>query len=1190
MGTFDISRINFDPKKHYQSVRMQQGRVLTDDDWNENERIGNEELRRSLNDTIGSYGTSNNGFKIDQVRDNGAGGIDFNILAGTIYLGGQRFELEQKEPFRAQKDWLQQPVDSDKIPKVAVGSEQYDLVYLEAWQQPVSAVEDSSLFEEALGGPDTTTRVRKMRRVKVASDVGSADCSEAWKKLTGDWEKNNLGLINREYERIPDTKLSVTFIGDGVSDDLCTPAAAGGYLGAENQAIRVQIVNDNSGGKKITWGFDNASPLYRVKVDFTNLTVTMLTEPKDQYHWPLSGQVVEILPWSAVLSNNEKIAEISGNLYKVSSSYDPDSGQLTLLDQLPLLMKLDEVDRFHLSDINYLSDQTLPDYYFMRVWNRGTDLISAASIDVPIGSEIPLGNTGLAITFSGNDWVPGDFWVIAARPETPNQVVPWELETGIIHHGIRRFYAPLAVIRWSNEGQHTITGEVVHDCRKRFRPLTDINRCCTYEVGDGVHSSGDFHSIEEAVKQLPAQGGRICVLPGVHHANLSVVDRENIHITGCGDQTIVHPRVKTPGQEIFGFSSCRNIRIDNLTLITHTGIAVLVEDASDAANATEGLTIERNRIFALTHAIRIGVKNELAGKNAIRICDNVIGMWDLEGGDAAIFTCADDVLIHNNEISVVSAPDPQDPQDSRDPKGPDGTLFTPCIDKVQFYDQPQWWMNVVYGTLAYMNVAWAFKPIEYKAKGGIQIGGGSEMVRITYNHITGGSGNGVTLGDLPTEGGTGNDFKNKLFVHQLDSMHQKYLEQNLLGNLYEIAIENNFIAGVGLSGIGVAAFLHQEEVGLMISVDEITIRENHITKCANQVPDEKPESMLNEVGFGGIVLASCENVVISNNKIQDNGRHENKAVCGVLILYGEDVDISNNRIINNGPLGITGGQALERGLRGGIVVLLSFKQLIYEFRQNKGFTRPDGIPAVKVHDNIVVQPIGQALLLIVFGPVSVVGNQFTTQCADYKINPLSVIAGAVLIINLGLSQDLMAALLLKSFRYVATGNQKQFTEVGGMTGVENTDAEAALRFLYLPGGSVMYNANQTTLDLQDKVIDLVLSAQAIVSLDDVAYNSNQSEVRSLFDIILSNAVLVGATVRASDNRFQEGFTITLNSLISVGFMNMANANQATHCIQVFGPKAFTVEIANSILYQLGPCARKAVVIGGFFGVKLQTAG
>ena len=36
MATFDISRINFNPKKHYDSVRMQQGRVLTDDDWNEN--------------------------------------------------------------------------------------------------------------------------------------------------------------------------------------------------------------------------------------------------------------------------------------------------------------------------------------------------------------------------------------------------------------------------------------------------------------------------------------------------------------------------------------------------------------------------------------------------------------------------------------------------------------------------------------------------------------------------------------------------------------------------------------------------------------------------------------------------------------------------------------------------------------------------------------------------------------------------------------------------------------------------------------------------------------------------------------------------------------------------------------------------------------------------------------------------
>jgi hypothetical protein len=646
--------------------------------------------------------------------------------------------------------------------------------------------------------------------------------------------------------------------------------------------------------------------------------------------------------------------------------------------------------------------------------------------------------------------------------------------------------------------------------------------------------------------------------------------------------------VETPDQPIFAFSSCRNIKIDNLTLITHTGTAVEVKDALDTATASVGITIEGNRIFALIHAINIRVKNELAGKNAIRIRDNIITMWDLENGDAAIFSGADDVLIHNNEISVVPAPDPQDPDDLRDPDGPDGELYDPCGDLAQYYGQALWILQVVNSTLTYLTLAWAHKKIEYKAKGGIQIGGGSEMVRITYNRITGGYGNGITLGNLPEGGRIGATFKGMLYVEELDAVRLEQLEQNFLGYLYEIAIENNFIAGMGLSGLGVAAFLHSERIGLMISIDEITIRENHITHCAHQVPNEKPESMLPESGFGGIVLAACENVVIAHNKIQDNGRYENQAVCGVLIVYGEDVDISNNRIINNGPLGQVNGQALDRGLRGGIVVLLSFKQLVYQFIQNKGFTRPDGVPAVKVHDNIVVQPMGQALFLTAFGPVSVVGNQFTSQGADYSINPFSIIAGAVLIINLGVSQDLMAAMFLNSFRYVATGNQMVFTDSSALA--QAPAASTALKFLTLPSGNVMYTGNQTTLDLQDQAIDLAFSAQAIVSLDDVAYNSNQSEVRSLFDILLTDVALIGATVRANDNRFQEGFTITLNSLMSVGFMNMAATNQATHCIQVFGPPAFTTAPGNSILYKIGPCADYGKVIGEYVAVKGIVAG
>jgi hypothetical protein len=1180
MATDDLSRSAYYPQKRYSGVRMQQGRVLTDDDFNEQEQINHEDKRLSNRDIIGIAGSPNQGFAIDNVVDD-AGSIDFDITAGTFYIGGVRVELATTQSFQLQPDWLQ---ISDFA---APATERHDMVYLEVWQQEVSAVEDSELIEKALGGPDTTTRRRTMYRVKISEDVGTNYCPEAWQQVKTSIQADIGGVWECGTQLSSDARLTVAYETGGEEEDLCSPSVLAGYLGAENQAIRVQLVDKDN----YAWGFDNASPLYRVTLEDAasdRKTIKLQTEPKDQAHWSLAGQVIEILPWSAVLLNGEKLAqELSpGHFSTLTGGYDPDSGEITLTTALPAGFGeqwKNRDDQADLQTTHFGTEALASEYFFLRAWDRGSDTVSAAVIG--IGSNVVLGNTGINISISGDHRMPGDHWIIAARPHTPDQVVPWQLETERPPEGYRRFYAPLASIHWNAPGE---SEPVIYDCRRKFRPLTDLNGCCTYEVGDGVHSIGDFDSIEQAVRQLPSQGGRICVLPGVHKASLKVFNRENIHITGCGDQSIVHPTEEQPLAPIFTFASCRNIRIDNLTLTSLTGSAVEILDALDADKATVGVVIERNHIFALTHGINIRVQNELAGNNNIRIRDNIIAMWDLEEGDVAIFVGADDVSIDNNEISVVPAPDPQDPDDPRDPDGPDGEIYDPCAERWQFYGQSLWIMQLVISTLFFLTLLRAFKPVEYKARGGIQIGGGSEMVRITRNRISGGYGNGITLGSLPESREQGFQFKGKLYFNRLEVEQQQFLDENFLGSLYEISIENNYIAGMGLSGIGVAAFLHSEEVGLIVSIDEITIRENQITHCANQVPDEKPESMLRESGFGGIVLAACENGVITENKIQDNGRFENQAVCGVLIIYGEDVDISNNRIINNGPLGAVNGQALDRGLRGGIVVLLSFKQLFYQLIQNKGFTRPDGIPAVKVHDNIVVQPMGQALFLVAFGPVSVVGNQFTTQGADYKVNPFSVIASAVIIINLGVSQDLMAAMFLNSFRNVTMGNAKVFTEPSALT--QASVASAALRFLYLPSGNVMYTGNQTTLDLQDENIDLAFSAQTIVSLDDIAYNSNQSEVRSLFDLLVTDVALIGATVRANDNRFHEGFTITLNSLMSVGFMNMAATNQATHCIQVLGPPAFTFAPSNSVLYKIGPCAEYGEVIQRYWATEGLVAG
>ena len=166
MATDDLTRAAYYPGKRYSGVRMQQGRVLTDDDFNEQEQINHEDKRRTRRDIIGIAGSPDQGFAVGNVTSTG-GTVDFDIASGTFYIGGVRVELAESQRFQLQGDWLQKPDDA------APAGERYDMVYLQVWQQSVSAVEDSELIEKALGGPDTSTRRRTMCRVRLLDDVAT---------------------------------------------------------------------------------------------------------------------------------------------------------------------------------------------------------------------------------------------------------------------------------------------------------------------------------------------------------------------------------------------------------------------------------------------------------------------------------------------------------------------------------------------------------------------------------------------------------------------------------------------------------------------------------------------------------------------------------------------------------------------------------------------------------------------------------------------------------------------------------------------------------------------------------------------------------------------------------------------------------------------------------------------------------
>jgi hypothetical protein len=121
--------------------------------------------------------------------------------------------------------------------------------------------------------------MRRMRRIEVLPDVDLdltirrdflVLCAEAFAKLkvqlAAPREGDNTGephlFDDANYELRSKAKLTVGFSAEGITEDPCKPAVTAGFLGAENQTIRVQLTATN----RFIWGYDNASPFYRVQV------------------------------------------------------------------------------------------------------------------------------------------------------------------------------------------------------------------------------------------------------------------------------------------------------------------------------------------------------------------------------------------------------------------------------------------------------------------------------------------------------------------------------------------------------------------------------------------------------------------------------------------------------------------------------------------------------------------------------------------------------------------------------------------------------------------------------------------------------------------------------------------------------------------------------------------------------------
>jgi hypothetical protein len=512
----DYSRFTDRPKRRYSGVRMQQGRVQLDADWNEHVDIVQRRWETQARDTFGVSGvpraTTPDGFKISTL----AGG-DLAIAAGRIYVDGKLAELFTGEQVGMPPgtvysvSYLHQPFYPDPLALPAGAA----TVFLDVWDREVTYIEDPDLLEKALGGPDTATRRQTVWQVKVWA-VAPADGKDS--------------AVCGVPPPLPPSGglLSTQAVAPPPSDDPCDLAPSGGYRGLENRLYRVEVhTGGDLAAARFKWSRDNASVVSTVTGITSNAAASQLVVTRIGRDAVLRFAQDD---WVEVTDDFRELMGEPGEMAKIAS-VDEASRTLTLDRKIPT-----GSGRAFGATAQELADR----HTRVRLWDQTLGVDANGLLAQTGGSWTSL-EDGVEVQLfqSGAVLQTGDYWVFAARAVDGSVEVLAQAEP----RGIRHHYSQLAAID---------AGGVLHDCRHLWPEAEAACCCCTVEVGDGSQSHGDFDDLQEAYAQLSAKLSVdvplvICLLPGNHVLQQTVtIDRARVTIRGCGRASAVTAQLAEP--------------------------------------------------------------------------------------------------------------------------------------------------------------------------------------------------------------------------------------------------------------------------------------------------------------------------------------------------------------------------------------------------------------------------------------------------------------------------------------------------------------------------------------------------------------------------------------------------------------------------------------------------------------------
>jgi DNA-binding beta-propeller fold protein YncE len=540
----DFTRLTYDPGKSYTRVLKQQGRVDLDADWNEAGAIQAYLDQILVKDVVGKCGVpkKNAGFLVGI-----APGDDLTLSEGRIYVGGLLCETEGST-------YKEQP-HLPNPPPIEVEEEQVDLVYLDTWQRHITAVEDPELLEEALGGADTTTRLKTVWQVKVRPGVEESECEgefEPWPPLP---PLDRRGQLTTSTTATPD------------ESDPCLIAPGGGYHGLENRLYRVEI---HDGGHAYTWPRPTGVVATEVTAISNGTEVTVSDWSLDGRAWQV-GQSVELYSQQSnaggtagIQARVTAVDEANGKLTlstDVSSmaghsdrrlrrlatfKWSRDNGSVVLainefVAGQPTKVRVrrlgrDQVLTLHPNDyVEILGDETelkglpgtlaaiAPDgideagriltldrdvsvhageqHARVRRWDQKSETVA-------VTTDLLTLEDGVQIQFGGREMITGDYWTFAARTATgrTDELVKAPPQ------GIAHYYCRLALITWGTEAGTTRAligvqdGEAVPDLATAWEDSED-GREWTLKLADDVTLPDGEPLTAEYVAEILAEEG-----------------------------------------------------------------------------------------------------------------------------------------------------------------------------------------------------------------------------------------------------------------------------------------------------------------------------------------------------------------------------------------------------------------------------------------------------------------------------------------------------------------------------------------------------------------------------------------------------------------------------------------------------------------------------------------------------------